>query len=186
MEEILKMPWTQRIQHLQCRSVLELGTGQGVSGAQIMAGLPVASCFITINYAYPVDYVFGEYLLPWKVDPRLKMLIADTLDIATLGMVPYGVDLMFIDSTHEAWVAATELLRFQQKLTDKALVIVDDLNQHDMVDFWDSLPYEKARVVNQGIFRYDTKLPYTAEFPRGMTSKEQAENDVRACKSYPI
>ncbi len=159
--------WPERMRYLRPDYFLELGTGQGASGARIMPELAPDAHFITINYAN--GHTFGEQLRNWYSDPRLTRIAADTIDPDTLVMVPDGVDLLFVDTTHEAWHAATELRMWQDKLQDGAIVIVDDLNQHDMMDFWDSIHYEKAldnAGACQGVFRYNAMSPYDARFER--------------------
>lgn len=169
--------WTNRIRYLEPKNVLELGTGRGASGVSIMTALPAGSTFTTINYDYPVGYRFGGHLDPWVDDKRLRMIVADTLDPLVLSLVPDGVDLLFIDSTHEAWHVAAELTLWQKKLADEAIVVVDDLNHNDMYRFWDSLNYDKAEYnvgCCQGVFRYAAAQPYRVEFPRGATAKERS------------
>lgn len=156
--------WPERLRHLRPKNVLELGTGQGASGAQIMSALAPDAVFTTVNYAD--GHVFGEQLSEWYTDARLTRVSADTLSRATLDMVPDGVDLMFIDTTHEAWHAAEELTLWQDKLQDGAIVVLDDLDQHDMQEFWDSIPYEKATQERQGVFRYDAAVRYEGRFDR--------------------
>lgn len=158
--------WQDRIRALQPRVVVELGTGQGASGAQIMRALNLDAWFYTINYAD--GHVFGEQLAPWNDDTRLTMLAADTLDIATLYKVPSAIDVLYIDTTHEAWHAAAELRLWQDKLRDGAIVFVDDLNHNDMELFWQSLPYEKYKTPSelQGVFRYDAECDYYAAFDK--------------------
>lgn len=148
----------------QSKNILELGTGQGAGGARVMSVLASDAVFTTINYAD--GHVFGEQLDPWGRDSRLHRLYADTIDPKTLLLVSNGVDLLYIDTTHEAWHAATELRLWQDKLRDCATVVVDDLNQHDMMTFWNSLPYEKVVSSFQGMFRYDASRRYETTFAR--------------------
>lgn len=162
--------WEDRMRSVCPNHVLELGTGQGATGAQIMAALGPNAQFTTINYPYPANQRFGEGLDPWRSDPRLTVLFADTLLSSTSDLVPYGVDLLFIDTTHEAWHAAEELCLWQDKLVDGAIVIVDDLNQNDMMLFWNDLPYEKYPEngchTSQGVFRYRRAIRYGRRFNR--------------------
>ncbi len=166
--------WTKRVNYLQPRNVLELGTGQGSTSALIMAAMSVGARLTTINYDYPDNQEFGVLLHPWRSDRRLHILCADTLSPPTLDHVPDRVDLLFIDTEHRAWYAAEELRLWQRKLKDGAVVVVDDLDHHDMIAFWESIPYGKAIVGNQGLFLYG-KPYYTASFPRGKTPKEIAD-----------
>jgi predicted O-methyltransferase YrrM len=154
---------------MQPKHVLELGTGQGASGAEIMAVLSDRSIFTTVNYAWPVEYAFRKLLRPWMWDSRLDMVTGDTTDPGTLALVCSGVDLLFIDTTHEAYVASAEMRLWQCKLEDGAIVVVDDLPHHDMMAFWGSLHYEKKVVGGQGVFRYDASKPYTAEITERTT-----------------
>ena len=154
--------WVQRILHMQPKHVLELGTGRGTTGALIMSVLPPTSMFTTINYSYPENEKYGELLQPWDQDKRLRRIIGDTTDPATLDKVEGGVDLLFIDTIHDAYVADVELYLWQRKLADGAIVIVDDLNHKDMMKFWDLIPYEKVGdATSQGIFRYNASEPYS-------------------------
>jgi len=146
------------------KNIVELGTGQGAGGAGIMLVLRENATFTTINYAD--GHVFGEQLEPWAGDKRLTRLYADTLAPDVLSRVADGIDLLIIDTTHEAWHAAAELRLWQDKLADGAAVVVDDLNQHDMMAFWDSIPYEKRIVGYQGVFRYDASIRYAVRFKR--------------------
>ncbi len=162
--------WPERIRYLKPKNIVELGTGQGASGALIMFALAILdldSIFTTINYAD--GHHFGEQLAPWYDDQQLHRLNADTIDPDTLKLVSDGIDLLFIDTTHEAWHAATELRLWQDKLQDGAIVIVDDLNQHDMGSFWNSIPYEKVPSTAgtcQGVFRYNATVRYEGSFDR--------------------
>jgi predicted O-methyltransferase YrrM len=156
--------WINRIRFLKPHNVVELGTGQGATASYIMIALHDNAIFTTFNYSYPANQRFGEYLHSWLRDPRLWWITADTLDPASLQYVPNDIDLLFIDTTHEAWHAAAELRLWQVKLQDSAIVIVDDLDQNDMTAFWNSLPYDKVVDGNQGIFCYDTSRQYLAQF----------------------
>lgn len=157
------------------RCVLELGTGQGAGGAEIMTVLPFLSMFTTVNYDYPADQKFGEQLTPWLNDVRLSIVKADTTDPSTYDLLPEDVDLLIIDTHHEAWQAALELELYQYLLVHAALVVVDDLDHGDMRDFWKSLPYRKWWLSSTvGCFQYDERVPYINSFPRGKTPKEKA------------
>jgi hypothetical protein len=171
-------PWAKRVLYMRPRHFVELGTGQGASGACVMQVLPPCSRFTTINYDYPPNEAPGAMLAPYLMDPRLRFVIADTADPATVDMFARDIDLLFIDTTHRAWHAALELRLWQDKLEDGAIVIADDLGMHDMSVFWDSVPYEKVPVECgpvQGFFRYRRGVRYDFPLPRGRTSKEGQE-----------
>ena len=66
------------------------------------------------------------------------------------------IDILHIDSTHEAACAFEEWKLYRPKLADSAVVVVDDLDHNDMMDFW-NLIYGQKEVVyggRIGILRY--------------------------------
>lgn len=171
--------WDKRVAYLRPKNVLELGTGQGATAKIIATSLPFNALFTTVNYDYPSFGEFGEQLNDCRYfECLLKRVCGDTLDPDTLTKVPGRVDLMFLDTHHEAWQAGAELELWQSKLVHGAIVIVDDLGVCDMMVFWDSVPYEKVTQdlgAVQGYFRYDQSNPYKNTFPRGRTPKELAK-----------
>lgn len=165
--------WGKRMLHMRPRNFVELGTGQGASGVHIMQALPEGSWFTTINYDYPSSHGFGELLEPHYGDRRLRMLTVDTTEPGCPELVRGIIDLLYIDTHHVAWQAALELEMWQYKLCHGAIIIADDLDQNDMEKFWGSIHYEKSRAaVMQGMFRYDSNLPYKSPFPRGLKPTE--------------
>lgn len=170
--------WVRRLTVMRPCNIVELGTGQGVSGVQILQAMPADAVFTTVDFYYPENGRHGEFLELHRDDPRLNVVNTDTRWPESLVFVPDGVDLMFLDTTHRAWHAAIEIRLWQRKLIDGAIVIVDDLGMHDMWQFWQTLPYDKwptEPLAVQGMFRYDRGRPYDAEFPTGKTSKEGQE-----------
>ena len=137
------------VRQLRPKLVVELGTGDGMTGAAIMGALLDGARFITVNWPNPPS---GDnparYLGPWLFDQRLTQLWGDTRDVSHL--VPDGIDLLFIDSTHERGCAEAEWNLYRPKLKDGAVVVVDDLHHNDMLEFWDDLPGYDKRVVNDG------------------------------------
>lgn len=142
---------------MQPRRVVELGTGDGMTAAEVMRVLPHGSTLTCVNWPNPPS---GDdprrYLDPFWNDVRLSVLFGDTRDPAIAAQVPDGIDLLSIDSTHEAACAAAEWELWRPKLADVALVVFDDLDHHDMRGFWQSLPYPRreARDGKAGIMLY--------------------------------
>lgn len=158
-----KTMWAKRVGYLVPRHFVELGTGDGASGTDIMTALPETSRFTTIDCRKIYDGAFER----WSNDKRLNVITGDTIDHNTLSKFIKDIDLLYIDTNHVAYHAATELRMWQEKLVDGAIVIVDDLNQNDMMVFWNSITYDKQRcMMYQGVFRYDGSRPYTTHFPK--------------------
>lgn len=153
--------WPQFTMYVKPKNFLELGTGQGRTAGLVLTQLSGQSVITTIN-KFDRTYRFGHELDSWKSDKRLKMIVGETCDPNVMRQVPDGVDVMFIDSDHRAFVAINELCLYERKLADNALVIVDDLLHNDMMKFWDNLPYEKLIFGGQGIFRYDSTNRYSS------------------------
>ena len=160
--------WAKRVRYLNPCHFVELGTGDGASGIAIMTALRDGSRFTTVD----CRNIYGKAFALWADDRRLKIVAGDTIDHSTPRQFDTDIDLLYIDTNHIAWHAATELRMWQAKMVDGALVIVDDLHQNDMVAFWEAISYDKQRcMMNQGIFRYDAGKPYTEHFARPENSE---------------
>lgn len=137
--------------------VVELGTGNGAMAARVMHVLPQHGVLFCVNWPNPPS---GDnparYLEPWFGDPRLTIIYGDTRDSKVVDYIPYGIDILHIDSTHEAKCIAKEWELYIPKLADNAIIVVDDLNHNDMMIFWDTIYGDKEVVYNGrvGILRY--------------------------------
>ena len=139
---------TNLIRMFGIRNIVELGTGDGYSSSCMLMALPLDGTLTTINWPNPPS---GDnplrYLGPFVTDTRLKMLSGDTRDLNIVAQIFDGIDLLFIDSTHTKECAETEWRLYEPKLADLAIVIIDDLNHNDMIDFWNWIPYWKIETL---------------------------------------
>lgn len=148
------------IAHLQPRIIVELGTGDGATAANIMLSLPDGASLTTINWPNPPS---GDnphrYLAPWIGDPRLMLLFGDTRDPQVAARVPNNIGLLHIDSTHTRECAEAEWKLYEPKLAKVSVVVVDDLDHNDMMEFWDSLPSDRTIVRDGrvGIMRHQKR-----------------------------
>src|SRR6185295_5572717 len=101
----------------------------------------------------------GRELAPWHNDRRFRQILGDTRDVR--GIIDSGVDLLFIDSgtEHVYSLISAEWRLYESCLTDRAIVVCDDIRVNDMPRFWDELPYEKMDVGGAessgfGVFQY--------------------------------
>jgi predicted O-methyltransferase YrrM len=147
--------YAKLVRRLKPKFVVELGTGDGRTAAQIAAALHEFSYFVTINWPNPPsgDDV-GHELAPWFGSKRIELILGDTREQA-YRFFDGTIDLLFIDSTHDFATINVEWILYKPKLAKEAIVIVDDLNHNDMYKFWDPLPYEKCVIENRGVFRYE-------------------------------
>lgn len=141
----------------QIRHVVELGTGDGKSASQMMEVLPRDGSLTTINWPNPPS---GDnplrYLVHWVGDSRLRLFCGDTREPRVIQQVPHDIDLLYVDSTHTRKCAEEELRLYSSRLADGALVVFDDLDHNDMMDFWNLLPHEKLLIWGGrgGMMRY--------------------------------
>lgn len=139
------------------RRVVELGTGDGFTASEVMGILPQGSTYTTINWPNPPS---GDnpwrYLEQWQRDQRLIVISGDTRDPWVSSRVQDGIDLLYIDSTHEYECIKEEWKIYSKKLVHGATVVVDDLNHNDMMRFWEEVPFYKAVLDGRiGVFSYE-------------------------------
>lgn len=145
------------VSRIRPKTIVELGAGDGAAAASILLVLPEHSTLTTINWPNPPS---GDnphrYLAKWIDDARLTLLFGDTRDPEVVARVPDSIDLLHIDSTHTRECADAEWRLYEPKLADFAVVVVDDLNHNDMMDFWNSLRGSKTTSENGvvGIMEY--------------------------------
>lgn len=162
--------WPRVISVLKPVHAVELGTGAGRTASLIMAALPATSKFTTVNVNEPKNsnIRYGYELDGFRHDHRLLFVRGDSRDPKVREQVkqcqvcntPRGkIDLLFIDSEHKAHIAYNEFRLFEPILNDICFVFVDDLPHHDMIRFWDAIPYHKRNLGGHGVFIY-TRTPF--------------------------
>lgn len=139
------------------KNVVELGTGDGKSASQMMQVIPSDGILTTINWPNPPS---GDnplrYLIDWIAYPTLVLIYSDTREPRIIRQVPENIDLLYVDSTHTRACAEEELKLYSSRLANGALVVFDDLDHNDMMDFWNLLPHEKLLIWGGrgGMIRY--------------------------------
>ncbi len=157
------------------KEVLELGCSVGVTARAIMDRLPHDGRLVSINLPntpeeerqhiprgapqlYSGDDVASLVLPKYGNDPRFTLILGDT--ILVRDQVTGMFDLLFIDSLHTAAHAREEWRLYQTAMRPGSIVVIDDLNQGDMIQFWNELPYDKMimspEIMDRGVFRYDS------------------------------
>jgi predicted O-methyltransferase YrrM len=140
------------------RLVVELGTGDGFTASRLMEVLPVNSSLATVNWPKPIS---GDdplrYLIRWYNDPRLSVIFGDTRE-EFRRFEDGSIDLLCIDSTHTCSCALTEWNLYRPKMSKSSLVVVDDLDHNDMIDFWELVACRFKIILDNGkvgVFKYD-------------------------------
>lgn len=146
---------------LKPKNVVELGTAVGRSALFMMLALPEDGKLVTID---KIPYITVD-LMNFKDDPRLVQINGNTLDSNVYGQVPYNIDLLYVDSDHNHNHVRNELMWYQPKLRNGAMVVMDDIHiSSGMTELWDSLPYDKIDVGSHihssgfGIFQFNQNL----------------------------
>lgn len=138
---------------LQPKNTVELGTKDGVSTIFLLSELSSDSHLATIDIEPNPRCL--EHLAS---DPRLTIITSDDLDPRVLDALSSQlapdqpdsqdpariVDLLFIDTEHNAEQVTQELNTYSAMLRDGAIVVVDDIHLNpEMEAWWQALPYEK-------------------------------------------
>lgn len=114
--------------------VVELGVLHGRSAAHLAAGAPNAKV-IGIDWDLPVFLPpFGNIEI-WQGDTT-----AFGQRVADLGL---PINVLFIDSTHEAQHATKEFNLYWSLMQTGGILLADDICLGDMRDFWQTVPEPK-------------------------------------------
>jgi predicted O-methyltransferase YrrM len=121
------------VRYLQPRKILELGSSYGVSALMMYSELAEQSELVTLDIEKDIRFLPDEVLQ----DSRFRFVLGDDLDLNIFaGEVPYGIDLMYIDTFHFAQQVRDEFDVYKYLLADTALVVLDDIHYKDTGDLF--------------------------------------------------
>lgn len=130
--------------------ILELGTYRGVS-ALVMWSEMSANCLLT---TIDIDTTMRAWPPEMEADPRVTVVTANDLDIMVgqpltdgesgVQMPDAPIDFLFMDTVHTCEQLAAEWAHYRGRLSEGALVVVDDISMNDVPRWWNRLPYRKA------------------------------------------
>lgn len=130
-------------QNLQPRLSVELGVCGGGGSFHLAIGWPngkVAGVDIAYDYPDNLEYIFRQC-------DNFEFWQWDTIQAAERIYKQHGeVDILFLDSVHTFEHTTAELKAYRPYLSDKAVVLFDDLFRPEMVGLWESLPGHKLRM----------------------------------------
>jgi len=130
-------------QNLQPRLSVELGVCGGGGSFHLAIGYPLGKVVgVDLAYDHPenLNFVISQY-------PNFHFWLGDTIEVAGDIYQEHGeIDILFLDSVHTFDHTTAELKAYRPYLSDRAIVLFDDLLRPEMVGLWESLPGYKLRM----------------------------------------
>ena len=114
--------------------IVELGTHHGAAAMRFSAG-SLGSRVISIDWNPPPKHPIYTNLQFWQGDTKdSSQRVAD---------LKTPIDILFLDSTHEAAHAIVEFNLYWPLLRSGGIFLADDIYLADMRDFWQIVPEPK-------------------------------------------
>lgn len=114
--------------------VLELGARKGNSTLAFLAAADAVGGHVWSGDIDNID-LNQDGMLPWRENPRWTFICGDDMD--TVAEFPAGVDVLFIDTSHEYEHTLAELRAYMPRLVKGGTALF-----HDTISFpgvWDAL-----------------------------------------------
>ena len=130
-------------QNLQPKLSVELGVCGGGGSFHLAIGWPEGRVIgVDVADDHPVNLRFIT-----ERCPNFNFWEEDSVKAAQPIYQLYGeVDILFLDSVHTFEHTTAELKAYQPYLSNRAVVLFDDLFRPEMVGLWESLPGYKLRM----------------------------------------
>lgn len=130
-------------QNLQPKLSVELGVCGGGGSFHLAIGWPQGKVVgVDLAYDHPenLNFIIGHC-------PNFEFWEGDSAGAAGGIYQKYGeVDILFLDSVHTLTHTSAELKAYRPYLSDRAIVLFDDLLRPEMEGFWEALPEPKIRM----------------------------------------
>jgi cephalosporin hydroxylase len=128
---------------MQPRLSVELGVSGGGGSLHLALGWPSGKVVgVDIAYDHPENLSFIIHNCP-----NFELWLEDSIKSAEGVYKKNGeVDILFLDSVHTFEHTTAELKAYRPYLSDRAIVLFDDLFRPDMEGLWESLPGQKHRM----------------------------------------
>lgn len=130
-------------QNLQPKLSVELGVCGGGGSFHLAIGWPQGKVVgVDLAYDHPenLNFIISHC-------PNFEFWQDDSTQSAGGIYQEYGeIDILFLDSVHTFEHTTAELKAYQPYLSNRAVVLFDDLFRPEMVGLWESLPSPKLRM----------------------------------------
>ncbi len=128
-------------ENIKSRLSVELGVCGGGGSLHLAMGSTIA---------IGVDVTYNEYIdnMIWlgKHYKNLRLFKDDSIKMAPLIFERFGeIDILFIDTTHTYEQTMAEYNAYKPFLSDRAVVVLDDLFREGMNRIWAEMPENKIR-----------------------------------------
>ena len=127
-------------EEMNSRLSVELGVcGGGGSLHLAMGSRQVIGVDVAWDYEERITWIIKNY-------PNFTFLQGDSIQYAPIVYDKYGeIDILFIDTTHTYEQTMAEYWAYEQYLSDKAVVCLDDLFRPGMDLVWEEMSEPKTR-----------------------------------------
>ena len=139
--------------------ILELGTRHGLSAISFCQNKRKECKIISVDWVKQKNFADKAIL---KKFLNLSFIKGNCLDLTIFKEIPFNIDLLFLDTEHTFDQVNKEFEIYKYLLSDKALVIVDDLNLNDKYKFFINFKGTKKNLTRIhcngfGLFIYERK-----------------------------
>lgn len=125
--------------NMQPRVSVELGVCGGGGSLHLAMGWPrgavIGIDLTKAEYSDNIDYIYN-------VVGNFQLWLGDSIDLASEVYQTYGntIDILFIDTIHTYERTIDEFKAYQPHLTDRAVVVLDDLHRDGMTEAFNDIP----------------------------------------------
>ena len=143
--------------------ILELGTRHGLSAIAFCNNNRKNCKIISVDWFKQKNFADKAIL---KKFPNLSFINGNCLDISIFKEIPMNIDILLLDTEHTFNQVNKEFEIYKYLLSDKALVVVDDLNLNDKYKFFTNFKGTKKNIKRLhgngfGLFIYERKNKLT-------------------------
>jgi len=117
------------------KTIVELGNREGLSTLAVATALSAEQTFTSVDIVRDLRYVPDSI----KQSPQVYFQFGNCLSDSCLELIPNNIDLILFDTIHTYKQVSQEWICYKPKLSDEAVVLIDDINFGDKRRILDEL-----------------------------------------------